>query len=156
MFIRLATAHYSLDIVSLEILWLTLLKKELSSLGFEPGSQTRTSLSIKWLQRNLEGAAEVCNFWDETRDRRKVEWGRQVSETIRAQFKTKILVTKKLLFRYRLVLVWRSFDKRGVNGMPDNFPIQQKDRVFLLGDLLNFILKITQLIVEWGSYLASH
>lgn len=153
MFIRLATAHYSLDIVSLEILWLTLLKKELSSLGFEPGSQTRTSLSIKWLQRNLEGAAEVCNFWDETRDRRKVEWGRQVSETIRAQFKTKILVTKKLLFRYRLVLVWRSFDKRGVNGMPDNFPIQRKDRLILKGKLFNFIQKQPSFLLKCRSYV---
>ena len=32
-------------------------------------------------------------------------------------------------------------------------PIQQKDRLFVMH--FNFSLKTTQLIIEWGSYLAS-
>ena len=43
----------------------------------------------------------------------------------------------------------------GVTGLPDNLPIQQKDRLFLSGNLFNFILKNTQLTVQWGSYQAS-
>ena len=33
------------------------------------------------------------------------------------------------------------FSKKGVTGLPDNFPIQQKDRLFLQGNIYNFIFK---------------
>ena len=41
----------------------------------------------------------------------------------------------------------------GVTGLPDNFPIHQKGRLFLKGNLLILSSKTVQLIVEWGSYL---
>ena len=46
---------------------------------------------------------------------------------------------------------WSSLDK----GESDNFPIQQKDRLFCKAIFLILFAKTTQLIVEWGSYLAS-
>ena len=44
-----------------------------------------------------------------------------------------------------------SVDK-GVNGLPDKFPIHQKDRLFWKAIFISCILKTAQLIVEWGSY----
>ena len=46
------------------------------------------------------------------------------------------------------------FSLRGVTGLPDSVPIQQKYKLFLYGNLFDFALKGTQLIIEWGSYLA--
>ena len=37
--------------------------------------------------------------------------------------------------------------------MPDNFPTQQKDRLYLKGNLFNIIFKTTQLIVECGEVI---
>ena len=50
---------------------------------------------------------------------------------------------------------WRSLDKgESLASQIPNFPIQQKDRLFLLSNLFNSILKTTQLILEWGGGLS--
>ena len=61
------------------------------------------------------------------------------SDPIRAQKNVSLYQMSKLfvgtLFRCHMEL----FRWRGVTCLPDNFPIQQKDRLFLIGNLLNFI-----------------
>ena len=60
--------------------------------------------------------------------------------------------SRNLSHHYVLVIPWRSLDKEeSLTGLPDNFPIQQKDRWFC-GQNFNFYFKkTTQLIVEWRS-----
>ena len=47
------------------------------------------------------------------------------------------------------------FSYRGVTGLPDQFPIQQIDRLVCEAVFLGLFKKTTQLIVEWGTDLAS-
>ena len=60
------------------------------------------------------------------------------------------------LFAGMRVYSWSSLDKgESLACQIKFFPIQQKDRLFCKAIFLILFAKTTQLIVEWGSYLAS-